>query len=65
MSELSAERIDAIRKADEAASVAHDFIWGENGVTKWQASDAIWQIHNALRPFYMTDHAEATGQSPS
>ena len=33
---------------DKAASVAHDFIWGKNGITQKQASDAIWQIHNAL-----------------
>lgn len=36
--------------ADEAASVAHDFIWGKNEVTQQEASDAIWTIHNALRP---------------
>jgi hypothetical protein len=37
-------------EAEAAASVAHDYIWGENGVTQQQASDAIWTIHNALRP---------------
>lgn len=42
--------LDAIRRADAAASTAHDFIYGKNGVTKKQASDAIWTIHNALRP---------------
>jgi hypothetical protein len=40
---------------DKAASVAHDFIWGKNGVTKQQASDAIWLIHNALRPHLPMD----------
>jgi hypothetical protein len=39
-----------LEEADEAASVAHDFIWGLNGVTQQQASDAIWVIHNVLRP---------------
>lgn len=38
------------QRADEAASVAHDFIWGKNGVTKKQASDSIWVIHEVLRP---------------
>jgi hypothetical protein len=33
-----------------AASVAHDFIHGLNGVTQKQASDAIWTIHQVLRP---------------
>ena len=36
--------------ADKAASVAHDYIWGKNGVTKQQASAAIWTIHEVLRP---------------
>lgn len=40
---------------DEAASVAHDFIWGKNGVSKQKASDAIWRIHNALRPHLPMD----------
>lgn len=40
---------------DRAASVAHDFIWGKNGVTQKQASDAIWRIHNALRPHLPMD----------
>lgn len=39
-----------LREADDAASVAHDFIYGKNGVTKEQASAAIWLIHEALRP---------------
>lgn len=41
-----------LREADEAASVAHDFIHGKNGVTKEQASAAIWLIHEALRPLF-------------
>ena len=40
---------------DKAASVAHDFIWDKNGVTQKQASDAIWQIHNAIRPHLPMD----------
>jgi hypothetical protein len=40
----------ALRRADEAASCAHDFVYDLNGVTKQQASDAIWLIHNELRP---------------
>lgn len=43
---------ERIREADECASVAHDFIWGRNGVTKKQASDAIWRLHAVLRPLY-------------
>ena len=47
---------EQLRAADEAASVAHDFIHGLSGVTKEQASAAIWAIHNALRPlFEVTD----------
>ena len=49
---LPLSRSDRVRRADEAASVAHDFIWGKNGVTKKQASDAIWVIHSMLRPLY-------------
>ncbi len=41
-----------LREADEAASVAHDYIYGKNGVTKAQASAAIWIIHEALRPLF-------------
>lgn len=44
-----------LRTADAAASVAHDFIWNRNGVTKEQASDAIWTIHNTLRPLFEDD----------
>ena len=41
-----------LREADEAASVAHDYIWpqSEGQVTKAEASDAIWRIHELLRP---------------
>ena len=35
--------------ADRAASIAHDFIYGKNGVTQQQASDAIWKVHAYLR----------------
>jgi hypothetical protein len=55
------DRSDFLR-ADEAASVAHDFIWSKNGVTQKQASDAIWTIHNVLRPLIplsaLPDHDE-------
>jgi predicted CoA-binding protein len=44
--------IEKLRAADEAASVAHDFIHGMNGVTWEQASFAIWTIHNNLRPLF-------------
>lgn len=40
----------SLHQAEHAASIAHDYIWGENGVTQQQASDAIWTIHNAIRP---------------
>lgn len=51
-----APRLEAIlREADNAASVAHDFIYDRNGVTKQEASDAIWRIHNALRPLFEDD----------
>lgn len=43
---------ERIREADECASVAHDFIWGRNGVTKKQANEAIWRLHAVLRPLY-------------
>lgn len=43
---------DRARIADRAASVVHDFIYGKNGVTKKQANDAIWEIHNMLRPMF-------------
>lgn len=49
-----------LRQADAAASVAHDFIWGRNGVTKEQASDAIWAVHNALRPLFEDDPEPGT-----
>lgn len=42
--------IAALQVADEAASVAHDFIHGLKGVTAEEASAAIWRIHQALRP---------------
>lgn len=38
------------RRADAAASVVHDFIYGRNGVTKKEANEAIWTIHDMLRP---------------
>ena len=49
-----------LRRADAAASVAHDFIWNRNGVTQREASDAIWLVHNALRPL-IEDDPEPTG----
>lgn len=47
-----AELARLLRVADDAASVAHDFIYERNGVTKQEASDAIWCIHNSLRPLF-------------
>ena len=46
---------ELLRAADAAASVAHDFIYDRNGVTREQASEAIWLIHNALRPLFEDD----------
>jgi hypothetical protein len=43
---------EELRAVDEAASLVHDYIWGKNGVTKEQANDAIWKIHNTLRPLF-------------
>lgn len=43
---------EVARAADEAASIAHDFVYGLKGVTQEQASAAIWQIHSLLRPLY-------------
>lgn len=40
------------RRADAAASVVHDFIYGRNGVTKKEANEAVWAIHDMLRPLY-------------
>lgn len=48
-SESSAASL-SFEAADKAASVAHDFIHGLNGVTKAQADAAIWTIHEVLRP---------------
>lgn len=38
----------ALRKCDELASVAHDYLWELNGVTKQQANKAIWTIHEIV-----------------
>jgi len=46
------EVVEKLRAADHAASVAHDFIHGLNGVTKEQADAAIWEIHGVLRPLF-------------
>jgi hypothetical protein len=43
------EFMAALYEAEEAASVAHDAIYAEPFDQK-AASDAIWVIHNALRP---------------
>ena len=56
-----AARYDSFLAADQAASVAHDFIWGKNGVTQQEASDAIWRIHNALRPLIVLDGDDVAG----
>jgi 1,2-phenylacetyl-CoA epoxidase PaaB subunit len=47
--------VTLLRAADDAASVAHDFIYGRNDVTQRQAGDAIWAVHNALRPLFEAD----------
>jgi hypothetical protein len=52
---------EAIIAADHAASVAHDFIWGRNDVTREQADGAIWAIHTALRPFIDFDGGDEAG----
>lgn len=52
---------DLLRAADDAASIAHDFIWHPNGVTKQEASDAIWRIHNILRPLFEDDPEPSPG----
>lgn len=52
---LEAADFDALREADAAASVAHDFVFGLNGVTKEEAGDAIWRVHHALRPLIARD----------
>lgn len=51
----------ALLEADHAASVAHDFVWGLNDVTKEQADAAIWTIHNALRPLIVLDGDDVAG----
>ena len=51
--------VEAARRADRLASVAHDAVWSEqvvpasilhDGDDMESASSAIWAIHNALRP---------------
>ncbi len=44
----------AIYEADQAASECHDAIYAEP-FDKQAASDAIWRVHNALRPFIQRD----------
>lgn len=51
----------AFLKADQAASVAHDFIYGKNDVTQKEASDAIWVIHETLRPYIVLDGDDVAG----
>ena len=51
----------SLLEADHAASVAHDFIFGLKGVTQEQASEAIWTIHNALRPLIVLDGDDVAG----
>lgn len=53
--------VTLLRSSDDAASVAHDFIYGRNDVTQQQASDAIWLIHNALRPLFEDDPEPTDG----
>jgi hypothetical protein len=48
---------EPIRAADEAASEVHDYIWSKNGLTLEQANDAIWTIHNVLRPLIAAEGA--------
>lgn len=52
---------ETLRKADRAASVAHDFIHGKNGVTKDEASAAVWTVHDALRPLLEVGDLDARG----
>lgn len=48
------EWMAAIYEADVAASEAHDAIYAEPFDQK-VASDAIWKVHNALRPIIEAD----------
>lgn len=52
---------ESFLRADEAASIAHDFIYGKNGVTADQASAAIWVIHDVLRPLIVLDGDDVAG----
>lgn len=56
-----AERYASFLDADHAASVAHDFIHGLNGVTQEQASAAIWTIHETLRPLIVLPGDDVAG----
>jgi len=61
-------RMAVLREADEAASVAHDYIWPQQkgAVTKEEASDAIWRIHDILRPLIEAEaHTGLDGETLS
>jgi hypothetical protein len=47
---LGDEVVAKLREADEAASIVHDHLCGLNGVSPADCEDAIWRIHNTLRP---------------
>jgi len=44
--------VERLAKIDEQASIAHDFIWPQSKAkpTRNEASDAIWRIHEIVRP---------------
>lgn len=54
---LYAKALTAIAEADKAASKAHDAIYAEP-FDKRAASDAIWEVHNWLRPMIPVDGDE-------
>jgi hypothetical protein len=63
-SDLS-DDLTKLREVDEQASVAHDYIWPQSKrstPTREEASDAIWRIHELLRPWI--DRLSATPDRP-
>lgn len=53
-----------VAQADLAASVIHDFMHGFAGKTRVQAEQAIWAIHEALRP-WVAEPPEPPKEEPS